>query len=344
MVEIVNSGDARSIKLWDEKLFRDWPKQSFFGSRFLSEKGDNLVKVQMDLTKKRGESITVGIRVRGGAGYLPSGEKVDKNERSLSSFTDVVPVDAKNFGIKTDDIMTEQRSFIDYRKELQPAAIEDQAEYMDLEFFKALDAANTTVAYPSALTGGFSLTSTLGTATAAVTAAGKLSPELLTYIKPGLITGFNRKQPPIQPVLSEGGMKWFIVLVHPDVLADLENDPTFIQGRQVALEKGKTNPLFTGAWAAWNGFIIYAHENVGIGTNASSVPYAKCHILGMNSLVLAWAKKPVLENKNVAYKNEEMAVGSFSTFGIKKTQFNSKDYGAVNLVVARTALSDKAYA
>lgn len=336
----ISSSNARTQKLWDRQLFMDWPKKSFFGKRFLSNGFDNIVRVKEDLTKNKGDAITVGIRMRNKDGFLPSGTKVDTNEGRLSTFTDQVVVDEKNFGIVNDSIITEQRAYYDVREEMHDTLVTQAAENIDREFFTALDAANTTCAYQVA--GSFALSSTLATAVAAVTTSDKLSPEFLTKIKPGLFTGFNEAQSYIEPIMIDGQEMW-VVLVHPDVLADLENDSTFLQSRQVALERGKENPIFTGAWAIWNQFIIYAHQNVGIGTNASSVPYARCHVLGKGSLIQAWAKKPTIEKKKPPYDTQEMGFGFFSTFGVKKTQFNGKDYGAMNLIVARGSYSDVTY-
>lgn len=306
----------------------------------MSDENDNIVRVSEDLTKAKGDNITVGIRMRNKDGFLTSGTKVDTNEGRLSSFTDSVSVDEKNFGIVSDSIITEQRAYYDIRKELHDTLVTQAAENIDKEFFTALDSQNTTIAYQ--VSGVFALSATLSTATAAVTANDKLTPEFLTKIKPGLFTGFNEAQSYIEPISIDGQDMW-LVLVHPDVLADLENDSTFLQSRQVALERGKDNPIFTGAWAVWNQFIIYAHQNVQIGTNASSVSYARCHVLGKSALILAWAKKPTIEKKKPPYETQETGFGFFSTFGVKKTQFNSKDYGCINLVVARGSYSDVTY-
>lgn len=337
---LVSTSNARTVKLWHEKLFRDWPKKSFFGQRFMSPGNDNIIKVFEDLTKKQGDNITCGIRMRNTEGFLATGTKVDGNEERLTTFTDSVSVDEKNFGIIEDSMITKQRLFYDVSSTMYESLTEQAAENIDLEYFKALDSQNTTCIYETA--GTLSATATLATATAAVTAADKLNPELLTKVKPMLMTGFNRAQSPIEPVNINGIMYW-VALVHPDALADLENDSTFIQGRQWALERGKDNPIFNGAWSVWNQFIIYAHENIAIGTNAGAVPYARCHILGKSALIHAWAKKPTIEKKKPAYEEQETGWGFFSIFGVKKTQFNSKDYGAANLIVARGSYSDITY-
>jgi hypothetical protein len=52
--------------------------------------------------------------------------------------------------------------------------------------------------------------------------------------------------------------------------------------------------------------------------------------------------EPRIVQKNVAYNIEEQAWGVFAIGGIKKPQFNSKDYGSASFIVARPQLTDKA--
>jgi len=333
----ISTGNARTAKLWLAQLFIDTPKSSFFGKSFWSTKQDNLIYVDEQLMNKAGDEVTVGVRQRMDTGYLPSGTKVDGNEGRITTFTDSFLVDNKNFGIVSDDPLSEQRAFYNMLEEDRKALIEQAAENMDQEFFNALDSTNTTSVY---LEGDVvKATSTLATATEAVTAADKLSPELLTILRAQAMTGFNRRQTPLMPIRVDGE-NFFILLTHNDALADLENDSTYLAGQREAMERGKTNPLFRGAKSVWRGIIIFAHENISIGTNTSSVSYVQSHLLGQNALSIVFAKKPTIEKKKPAYDNEEHGWGHFSIFGVSKLQFNSKDYGAITVVTSRSKLSD----
>ena len=337
----IGTTNARAQKLWSARLAIDWPKKSFFAPRFKStDKFENIIVAKEDLTRSKGDAITVGISAKLNNDFLASGQKVDGNEDRLTTFTDQVVVDECNAGIVEDSMITEQRAFYNMSEEMYSILTTKTAEAFDKKYFTALDSQNTTVVYNNQ--GTFSATATLATATSAVTAADTLTPQLLTNVKPALISGFAGRQPFIEPVMIDG-MAFWVVIAHPDVLASLENDSTFLQGRQFALERGKDNPIFSGAFTVWNQFIVFAHQNIATGTNNSSIPYAQCHILGKGALVEAWAKKPVVEKKKPAYDQQEHGWGMFSLFGVKKTQFNSKDYGSVNLVVARKAISDITY-
>ena len=334
----IGTSDDKTAKAWHAKLKMDVYKEAYFTSRFISTSEDGVVQDYKDLSKGKGDSITFGIVARGTDGFLPSGTKVDDNEEDLVTFNDKVLVDEKNFGIANSSMISSQRAFYNMPDAMYNALIQRAAEKVDLEYFTALDTTNTIVMYEEA--GAQKATATIATATAAVTAADKLNPEFLTKIKPALLTGFARKTYPVKPVKVDG-RKYWIVLVHPDALADLENDSTFLSARREALARSKDNPIFTGAWAIWNGFVIHAHENIAIGTDSSSgVSWAKCHILGQGAIASAWALSPTVEAKNSAYKQQEQGWGYFSIWGVKKPQYDGYDYGSINLVVARTAYSD----
>jgi N4-gp56 family major capsid protein len=333
----MGTSDSRTAKIWHKKLNMDVYKDSFFTSKFISKSGDGIIQEFEDLTKAKGDKITIGIVARGDDGYLPSGTKVDGNEEDLITFNDDVTVDEKNFGIANSSMISEQRAFYDMPDTMYNSLTQRAAEKMDKEYFTALDTTNTICLYKTA--GTLTATSTIATAVNAVTAADKISPETLTDIKPMLVTGFNRRVYPVKPVRVDGQYFW-VVLVHSDALSDWENDTTIQQARREALNRGKDNPIFTGAWAVWNQFIIFAHENIGIGSNTSSIPYAKCHILGQGALASAWAKRPTVEAKKPAYTSQEKGWGYFSIFGVIKPQYNAYDFGSVNLVVARRALSN----
>ena len=64
MVDIpIATGNARTAKIWSEKLYQDIPKESFFGD-FMSTNKDSIVNVYNDLIAKAGDTLTVGLLAR----------------------------------------------------------------------------------------------------------------------------------------------------------------------------------------------------------------------------------------------------------------------------------------
>jgi N4-gp56 family major capsid protein len=290
---------------------------------------------QPELKGKAGDTITYEMNPRMTAGWLPQGAMMDGNEHKHLTYTDTITIKEFKMAATVNSIMDMQRSDT-ITPATYDALVSCAAENMDKEYFDALDATNTHVIYEasSTMTG----TSTIATATSAVTAGDKLNPEFLTKLKSGLITGFNRSRVPVQPFIINGRSYW-ILLTHPDALADLENDTTFLAARKDAMARSDQNPLFVGAEAVWNQFIIHTHENVTIGSTAG-VYWVKSHVLGMHSIARTFPMELKIVPKKVAYEGEEVAWGIMGLGAVKKSQFNSQDYGAVNVVTARSNVSE----
>ena len=226
-------------------------------------------------------------------------------------------------------------------KEDRAAIIDNAAEATDQDFFTALDATNTHTIYKDA--GDIKATATVATAQNAVTAVDRLTPELLTQLYAIASTGFNRRRTPLMPLRIDG-QKYFVLLTHPDGLAELENDTTFLAGQREAMQRGADNPLFLRAKSVWRNIIIMSHENVTIGTGTIA-PYVRSHLLGANALGYAWAQKPIIEAKTPPYKTQERGWGYFAMYGITKLQSVdtsgvASDFGAITVVTARKAYSD----
>jgi N4-gp56 family major capsid protein len=102
--------------------------------------------------------------------------------------------------------------------------------------------------------------------------------------------------------------------------------------------RGKENPLFTGAVAIWDGMIVHAHENCAIATDSgsgSNVPWVKSVVLGAQALCWAWGKRPEVTEETFDYGNEQgYAIGMIA--GVKKSVFNSVDYGSLGVYLSRT--------
>ncbi len=329
----IPTGSTAAKKIWDEKIWREAMKQSYF-KKFMNNTGTSIVFEKEELMKSKGDTIYFGLRSRLDKGYLPSGTPVEGNENALTTYQDSVVVDEKNFGIRDGGMIVKQRAFYDLDEESKQALIDQSSENFDLEMFTQLRATNTSCLYEVA--GVFTRTATLATATAAVTTADLLNPEFITKAKTWALTNRD-SQIPLKPIKVDG-KDYLILLVHPDCLADLENDTTFAQARREADIRGKENPIFSGAYAIWNGVVIHAHENISIGVNAGTVPYAQNFLLGERALVLGWAKKPEIVADTFSY-GQETGFASLSMFGVKKPQFNSQDYGSVCVVTARTNIS-----
>ena len=328
------TGNALTKKAWEEKLFRDTIKESYF-ARFMGDTG-SIVNVKRQLTKDKGDLITFGIRMRLSGAGVTSGQTLEGNEESLVTYSSTVSLERYRHGVRDAGELDRQRAMFSIDQESMDAIKDWGTEKIDQLCMDTITASPTRF---------FSINSgTIATATsdpkASVTATDLMTPQLLSFAKTWCKTGGARTQTPLRPVRING-KDYFVCLVHPDVMNDLKNDSTFAQARREALERGKDNPIFTGSEAIWDGVVVHEHENVPLTNDfgGATVAGAKCVFMGAQALIWAWGKTPDVVAENFDY-GEEHGYAYRMTAGLAKPVFNSLDFGSTAIYVARTAISD----
>jgi len=324
------TNSAETVKLWNEKLFRDTVKASYF-SRFMGTGSDSIVQVKSDLESGQGDRVRFAIRMRLSGAGVTEGQTLEGNEESLTTHTTNLTLKQWRHAVRDDGAMSRQRAMFSISEESQSALMDRTTEKIDQECFDAYtDSAASKTFYASTATSDATLTTSM-----------VMTPDLISEIKAWAVTGGNRSQTPLRPVRING-KNHYVLLIHPDVAYDLKQDTTWNNAQQNANIRGNSNPIFNGALGMWDNVIIHEHENVPIVTNfgaGSNVPGAKCLFLGAQSLLWAWGKRPSVVSKKFDYENE-CAYATSMTYDVAKPVFNSLDYGSVALNVARTQISD----
>lgn len=338
------TGNALTRKVWQEQLFRDSVKESFF-KPLMGSDSNSCVQVKTDLEKSKGDKITFGLRMRlSGAGVTGTTE-LQGNEEALTTYDFSVSLEQYRHGVRDDGALSRQRVMFDVPEEARSALKDWMTEKIDDLCFDALGLKASSSVNPSKIfyrnsSGVVTATGTPATAKAGLHATNSLlNPDLINALKTWAKTGGNRAYVPLRP-LRVDGEDAYVLLVHPDCLYDLESDSTFIAAQREAMERSKTNPLFVGAKAYWRGVIIRAHENCAIATDGggASVAWAKCAFLGAQALAWAWGERPFVVNETFDYGNQQgFAINMMA--GVSKTVFNSLDYGTLGVYLSRTNVS-----
>jgi N4-gp56 family major capsid protein len=323
------TGNALTKKAWEEKLFRDTVKDSYF-SRFFGKDSNNIVHEDTKLTKQKGDTVTFGIRMRLTGGELVSGQTLEGNEQDLTTYDYSISLEQYRHGVRDNGRLSRQRAMFSIDEESVAAIKEQGAERIDALAFTAIQNSPTKIFY-----GGDA------TSVATIEAADLITPALISKVRVWAKTGGNRAQTPLRPVRING-KKWFVLLVHPDVMYDLKQDSTYAQARREALERSKEHPIFSDAYAIWDGVVVHEHENVDIYTNGgagSDINYSTCAFMGAQALVWAWGMRPEVISEKFDYGNEH-GYGWDMIAKTGKPVFNSLDYGSIGVYVARTQISD----
>lgn len=328
-------------KAWEEKLFRDSVKEAYF-SKFQGSGSDSIVQVKEQLTKDKGDKITFGLRMRLTGAGVTSGQILEGNEERLVTHSNSVTLEQYRHAVRDDGALSRQRAMFSISDEARSAIKDWMSEKVDQLAFDAVGVGAGATVDPSKIfykTGSttFLATGTPATAKSALHATdSKLTLSFISFIKAFAKTGGNRTYVPLRPVKVEG-KEYYVLLVHPDALFDLKATSEYQQAQREAQERGKANPLFTGAAAIWDGVVIHEHENCAIAADGGggSVAWTKAVFLGAQSLVWAWGQRPEVIQETFDYKNEE-GYGISMIAGVAKSKFNSLDYGSLGVYLSRT--------
>lgn len=339
-----STSDALTKKAWEEKLFRDSVKESYF-SKFVSSGPDNIVTEKTQLQKDKGDEITVGIRMRLSGVGVTEGQPLEGNEEKLSTYSMKILLKQYRHAVRDDGEMSRKRAMFEISDESTSALKDWMSEKVDQLHFDELGIGSGASADPSKIfyktSAGVLATGTAATAKSALTTAdSKLTLNMISFLKTWAQTGGNRSYVPLRPVKIKG-KDYFVLLTHNDALYDLRADTNFQQAMREAEVRGSENPLFTGSVAIWDGVVVHAHENCAVAADAgagANVPWAKSVFMGAQALCWAWGKRPEVVQKTFDYDNEEgYAIGIIA--GAKKSKFNSLDYGSLGVYLARTNVS-----
>ena len=318
-------------QLWEEQLFEDTMKESFFHN-LMGEGKENIIQVKNDLTKAKGDRVNFGMVPRGVPNIRKSGQTLTGHETRIRDLNFKVEVDEHTFAVADDGPLSRQRAMYNMDKESKKNVEVMGAEYVDEECFRAL--------YDTPTNQFFG-----GTATAFnnLTTGDLITPALISKIAAGAQDGWARRQTPLKGARVDG-KDWFVMVVPFSVGYDVKQNTQFQNAWQNARERSSSNPLFTGVIGAWDNVLIKEHENCTVGLDAgagSNVPYADCLFLGRQALCWAWAEKPHIVSEDRDFKREH-AHSWQAMFGTAKPKFDTnndgtvRDYGCVNVTVATT--------
>lgn len=340
----IATGATLARKAYDEKLFRDSVKETFFGPKMMSQSGAAPVYVQTDLEKGKGETIVFGLRSRLTGAGVTGESTLEGNEEDLATYSLTVTLDQYRHAVRDNGALSRKRPAFDLEAESKMALQDWGAEKIDQLIFDGLGIGTGASVDPTKVfyrdSSGDTAAGSAATAKAALNATNsKLHPNFISAIKTWAKNGGGRTYVPIRPIKIDG-KDYYVLLVHNDCLFDLKTNSTYQQFLREAEVRGKENPLFTGAVAIIDGVVIHEHENCAIATDGggASVAWGKGIFMGQQAVCWAWGQRPKMVEETFDYGNKHgKAWGIIS--GVAKSKFNSLDYGSVGVWLSRTNVS-----
>ncbi len=349
------TSNALAVKLWEKILLQEALKTCWLG-KFMGEGQDSIIQTKTQTSKSAGDQITVGLRMQLTGDGVAGDGTLEGNEEALVTYSDAVKIDQLRHAVRSAGKMSEQRVLFNVRNESKNGLRDWWAARIDLWGFNQL--CGNTVQTDTRYTGMQAVTapdsnhqlwsSISGTITADESLA---STDIfnLTLIDRAV----NRAKTldvttaaglcPIRPVMVEGNEK-YVLFLHPHQVTSLRtntNTGQWLDIQKAAIQGGQIskNPIYTGALAEYNGVVMHETVRVSLGVNSSSgvavASTRRAVLCGAQAALMAFGQK---SGQNTMDWTEEtfdygnqMGVEAGMIAGLKKTRFNSLDFGSLVL-------------
>ena len=362
---IVGLGNSLAVKRWSGQLAVDTARKSYFNKKFMGVGPESSMPVQVltQLENDAGDNISFDLSMQLKMAPIEGDSILEGNEENLTFYSDNVYIDQARSGVNTGGRMTRKRTLHDMRMVAKARQSEWWARCFDEQFFMYLSGARGTNAdylFPTGYTGRANNTFTApdtahlmygGAATSKATLAStdKMSLALIdkavatAYMMGGGTTGI----PQVQPIMVDGEERYVIVM-SPYQEYDMRTNTSTGQWldiqKALTLQEGQKNSIFKGGMGVYNNVVLHSHKAVvrfsdyGAGGNVAA---GRALFLGEQAAVCAFGS-PGSDmrfdwHEETSDNGNQVVISTSAIFGIKKTTFNSLDYGVISLDTAAAA-------
>jgi N4-gp56 family major capsid protein len=259
-----------------------------------------------------------------------SGKRAIDNAEQISASALSVTLEEYIHSVKDTGPLGRKRLQFDVEKEYIDLLVSWGVQKVEQVAMDALFDSPSTIIYPSTYTAASQLTS-----------ADTVS---LTEIRKAKLMASTRGAAGrniIEP-LKINGKDYYVALLDPEAMFELKNSSEYKQMLQNAGVRGPENDLFKGAdFITFDGIVCYQTEynprptTYGSGGN---LPGSRIKLFGKDALLMGFGMTPTLLTENTDFQREKGLALQFM-MAAKKPKFNSKDFGSVELRVARTPIT-----
>jgi N4-gp56 family major capsid protein len=331
-----------AVKLWAKKLFAEALKQTFY-SELMGTGSDSVIQIRSETSKSEGDKVTIGLRMQLSGDGVQGDGTLEGNEESLTTFNDAVTIDQLRHAVRSAGKMSEQRVPFSVRNEARLGLQDWWANRLDNWFFNQVSG-NTGVV-DTRYTGNQATIAPTDTtnwlrATNRANEGALISTDLfntLSYVD-AAVERAKTNSPMIRPAMIRG-QKLYVMFMHPFQVTDLKAATS--TGQWMDLQKAlviggfksdKESPIFTGGSMVgiYNGVLLLESTRVPSVTASTR----RAVLCGAQAAAFAYG-----QNQNAAeemswveelfdYENQ-LGVSAGMISGMKKLQFNSKDFSTV---------------
>jgi len=360
----IPAGSPLAVKIFSAQLFKYSLGDSFWISRFadtnfiprgrkpklISTSEEMPIQILRDLERTQGDTITYDVFVDLKGDGIYGDDRLEGNEKSLTSYTDQVSIDQIRQGVSAGGAMSRKRTKHDLRLEARRKLARWFARYFDeaITFYLAGRRGISTAQHvlPLGWSGfaGNPLQPSDPEHTVTIDATGNISntDTDATALKLGwfdkIHTYIATMDTPPNPVMI-AGEHYYIAILHPKAVEQLKLDTgtgSWLDIHKLAGVRGPDNPIFRGLLGEYNGFLLYEYSKIPV-YQAGGKTLANCLIVGAQAGVVAFGMSggdfTIRWYEEMDDRGNQLVVTASAILGIKKVRFNGKDFGVLSMPV-----------
>tara|TARA_Y100000015_G_scaffold42932_1_gene51482 strand:- start:2152 stop:3150 length:999 start_codon:yes stop_codon:yes gene_type:complete len=329
-----NWASGLQVSRWAKELQSEVSKGVYF-SKFMGEGPGNAIHVKQ-IEDGKGKDVTFGLVTQLTGSAITGDSSLEGNEQSLSTFSNTVTTNQKRLAVRDTGKFANSKVLYDFRSTSLDLLKTQYSELIDADIFSALSATSGTHAYYRA-DASASVYAT-SDPKADLAAADSITLADISALKTLAQIGGSANYR-MRPIRVDGN-DYYVLVLHPEVAYDLFELDEFQQMQREAQVRGEDNPLFKGALGIYNGVVIHAHEGVNTFDNGggAAVKGSRNLFMGAQAACFAESSDMMWVEKTFDYGNQ-LGISAAKIYGVEISDYNSKDYGVIQYVSARTDLS-----
>jgi N4-gp56 family major capsid protein len=346
---------ANTVKQWDADFYREYIRTNRF-ARYQGTDANAVIQLKEQLTKKPGDAITISlVKALSGAG-VTGNSLLEGNEEAISNYGQQVSIQAYRNAVAMTE-WEEQKTALALRGAAKPLLKDWAMELNRSHVLTALGSFQQTAG--GAITSYAGSSETVKDACLAANAdrflfgaaksnnaANDHSAALANIdntadkLTRGVVSLAKRMaklaDPIIRPIRVNDDEEWYVMFAGSLAFRDLKADLATVHAD--AMQRGKSNPLFTDGDLVWDGVIIREVPEIAVitGVGAAAIDVAPNYLCGAQAVAHVigkrWASKT--EERDYGFVNG-VAIEGF--MGTEKLFYNGKQHGVCTVYTAGVA-------
>lgn len=350
--EVLTTHDL-TAEQWETGIAAEYLQQLWW-AHVMGESSDMPIQVKMDLNKKPGDAITVGIRSQLKGGHVTGRNKGTGNEGKVDFYGQRFVIDNDRQIVKVEDVpMSQKRVPWDVLMQVREALVDQSKQQLENDImtsmcdtsagrvrgrylYGALDS-NWSAVHATALTNVDNTADQLTTVMSDIAKRKALIPVVATA-----------KIRPMKIQVGQSFQEWFISVHHPFALRDLIMNDAAWKNAQLNVSPvatNKDNVLYTGASfkGAWNGVLMYEWDRVPL--IASTIQVEHGLLMGAQAGVVVWGQTSKFTEDTIQDLGHDYVAELHEIRGTGKVVYNrnsvsgeaNEDNGVIHIFAAALA-------